>query len=177
MLFRSDCIDQFIKISSLDEEQDYFFSKVEHKQLSRLQQKPFEAEELIARIKTRIKQSKVSRENMPAFECKGLKVDFVGHRVFLNDKEVGFSALEFKLLSFFIRHPDRVLARDKILSSVWGETFVSDRVVDSHIRTIRKKLGAFKGHIESIYGEGYRFNPSPLSQGNSSDDDEEKTAA
>lgn len=143
-------------------------------------QKPFEAEELIARIKTRIKQSKASREHLPAFECKGLKVDFVGHRVFLNDKEVGFSALEFKLLSYFIRHPDRVLARDKILSNVWGETFVSDRVVDSHIRTIRKKLGPFKGHIESIYGEGYRFNPSPLSQGKSlkdDDDDEEKTAA
>lgn len=142
-------------------------------------QKPFEAEELIARIKTRIKQSRASRENLPSFEFQGLKVDFVGHRVFLSDKEVGFSALEFKLLSFFIRHPDRVLARDKILSSVWGETFVSDCVVDSHIRTIRKKLGPFKGHIESIYGEGYRFNPSPLSQGKASeeDDDEEKTAA
>jgi len=142
-------------------------------------QKPFEAEELIARIKTRIRQSKTTRENLPAFEFKGLKVDFVGHRVFLNDKEVNFSALEFKLLSFFIRHPDRVLARDKILNSVWGETFVSDRVVDSHIRTIRKKLGPFKAHIESIYGEGYRFNPSPLSTGSSSDDDddEQKPAA
>lgn len=69
-------------------------------------QKPFEAEELIARIKTRIKQSRASRENLPSFEFQGLKVDFVGHRVFLSDKEVGFSALEFKLLSFFIRHPD-----------------------------------------------------------------------
>jgi len=140
-------------------------------------QKPFEAEELIARIRTRIRQSKVTRENLPAFEHNGLKVDFVGHRVFLNEKEVSFSALEFKLLSYFIRHPDRVLARDKILNSVWGETFVSDRVVDSHIRTIRKKLGAFKGHIESIYGEGYRFNPSPLSQGSSSEEDEQKPAA
>ncbi|MSP18734.1 MAG: response regulator transcription factor [Bdellovibrionales bacterium] len=134
-------------------------------------QKPFEAEELIARIKARIKQSKVNRENLPAFEHEGLKVDFVGHRVFLIDKEVSFSALEFKLLAYFIRHPDHVLARDKILNSVWGETFVSDRVVDSHIRTIRKKLGPFKSHIESIYGEGYRFNPSPLSQDNSIDDD------
>jgi two-component system, OmpR family, phosphate regulon response regulator PhoB len=139
-------------------------------------QKPFEAEELIARIRTRIRQSKASRENLPAFECKGLKVDFVGHRVFLNEKEVSFSALEFKLLSFFIRHPDRVLARDKILTSVWGETFVSDRVVDSHIRTIRKKLGPFKSHIESIYGEGYRFNPSPLSQNTDSSDDEQTAA-
>ncbi len=100
-------------------------------------QKPFEAEELIARIKARIKQSKVNRENLPAFEHEGLKVDFVGHRVFLIDKEVSFSALEFKLLAYFIRHPDHVLARDKILNSVWGETFVSDRVVDCQIRKIR----------------------------------------
>jgi DNA-binding response OmpR family regulator len=43
------------------------------------------------------------------------------------------------------------------------DTFVTDRVVDSHIRSIRKKLGSYKDHIESIYGEGYRFNPAPVS--------------
>lgn len=126
-------------------------------------QKPFEAEELKARIKVRIRQNIQRRENMSSFEIQGLRIDFLGHRVHIEDKEIPFSALEFKLLSFFVRNPDRVLSRERILNNVWGvDTFVTDRVVDSHIRSIRKKMGAYKDHIESIYGEGYRFNPNPL---------------
>jgi DNA-binding response OmpR family regulator len=126
-------------------------------------QKPFEADELKARIKVRIKQNQARKEGAPNFELQGLRIDFLGHRVYIQDKEVAFSALEFKLLSFFVRNPDRVLSREKILNNVWGvDTFVTDRVVDSHIRSIRKKLGPFKDHIESIYGEGYRFNPGTV---------------
>ncbi len=126
-------------------------------------QKPFEAEELRARVKVRIKQNQARKQGSPSFELGGLRIDFLGHRVYLQDKEIAFSALEFKLLSFFVRNPDRVLSREKILNNVWGvDTFVTDRVVDSHIRSIRKKLGPFKDHIESIYGEGYRFNPGTL---------------
>lgn len=127
-------------------------------------EKPFEAEELRARIKVRIRQSQARKEGVSSFEVSGLRIDFLGHRVFIEEKEVSFSALEFKLLSFFVRNPDRVLSRERILNNVWGvDTFVTDRVVDSHIRSIRKKLGSYKDHIESIYGEGYRFNPNPLS--------------
>ncbi len=127
-------------------------------------EKPFDAEELKARIKVRIRQNNARRENVSSFEIQGLRIDFLGHRVFIEEKEVPFSALEFKLLSFFVRNPDRVLSRERILNNVWGvDTFVTDRVVDSHIRSIRKKLNAYKDHIESIYGEGYRFNPAPLS--------------
>ncbi|NBX93584.1 MAG: DNA-binding response regulator [Proteobacteria bacterium] len=127
-------------------------------------EKPFETGELKARVKVRLRQSQARRENLSSFEVPGLRIDFIGHRVFIEEKQVLFSALEFKLLSYFVRHPDRVLTREKILNSVWGvDTFVTDRVVDSHIRSIRKKLGSHKDHIESIYGEGYRFNPHPAS--------------
>jgi DNA-binding response OmpR family regulator len=133
-------------------------------------EKPFDPEELKARIKTRIKNSQLRREHMASFEVQGLRVDFLGHRVYIEEKEISFSALEFKLLSFFIRNPDRVLTREKILNSVWGvDTFVTDRVVDSHIRSIRKKMGSYKDHIESIYGEGYRFNPSPITLSDAND--------
>lgn len=129
-------------------------------------EKPFDAEELKARIRTRIRQHKAQQENISSFEIQDLRIDFLGHRVFIQDKEIPFSALEFKLLSYFVRNPDRVLSRERILNNVWGvDTFVTDRVVDSHIRSIRKKLGTYKDHIESIYGEGYRFNPSPMNAG------------
>ncbi len=122
--------------------------------------KPFDVEELKARIKLRIKQHAAIKEAATTYELKGLKIDFIVHRVFIDNKEVFFSALEFKLLSYFVRHPDRVLSREAILSNVWGsDMFVTDRVVDSHIRSIRKKLGPYRDHLQSIYGEGYRFNP------------------
>ncbi len=125
-------------------------------------EKPFEPEELKARIRVRIKQHNLRKENLSVYENQGLRIDFLGHRVYIDDKEIPFSALEFKLLSYFVRNPDRVLSRERILNNVWGvDTFVTDRVVDSHIRSIRKKLAAYKDHIESIYGEGYRFNPTP----------------
>jgi len=127
-------------------------------------EKPFNPDELKARIRARIRMNQSRKEHVSTFEIEGLRIDFLGHRVFIEEKEVPFSALEFKLLSYFVRNPDRVLSREKILNNVWGvDTFVTDRVVDSHIRSIRKKLGAFKDHIESIYGEGYRFNPAPVS--------------
>lgn len=123
-------------------------------------EKPFESEELLARIRVRIRQNKARKEGLNVYEIKGVRIDFLGHRVFIDDKEIAFSALEFKLLSFFVRNPDRVLTRERILNNVWGvDTFVTDRVVDSHIRSIRKKLANYKDHIESIYGEGYRFSP------------------
>ncbi len=127
-------------------------------------EKPFNAEELKARVRARIRQSQARKENVSMYEVPGLRIDFLGHRVFIEEREIPFSALEFKLLSFFVRNPDRVLSRERILNNVWGvDTFVTDRVVDSHIRSIRKKLAAYKDHIESIYGEGYRFNPNPVS--------------
>lgn len=126
--------------------------------------KPFDGEELKARVKLRIRQNASRKESISNYENQGLRIDFLGHRVYIEEKEVPFSALEFKLLSYFVRNPDRVLSREKILNNVWGvDTFVTDRVVDSHIRSIRKKLGGYKDHIESIYGEGYRFNPNPMS--------------
>lgn len=140
-------------------------------------EKPFEAEELKARIKVRIRQSHARREGISTYEIQGLKIDFLGHRVFIDEKEVPFSALEFKLLSYFVRNPDRVLSRERILNNVWGvDTFVTDRVVDSHIRSIRKKLASYKDHIESIYGEGYRFNPLPLSTTPNTDKDKAEAA-
>jgi DNA-binding response OmpR family regulator len=162
VIFISSRTDAHSKVMGFDLGADDFVSK------------PFEPEELKAREKVRIKQNNARRENVSSYEIQGLRIDFMGHRVFIDEKEIAFSALEFKLLSYFVRNPDRVLSRDRILNNVWGvDTFVTDRVVDSHIRSIRKKLGSYKDRIESIYGEGYRFDPSPLSE----DDEKEKSEA
>ena len=100
---------------------------------------------------------------LSGFEIPGIRVDVLAQRVFIDNKEISFSALEFKLLSFFVRNSDRVLSRETILNNVWGaDVYVTDRVVDSHIRSIRKKLGNYRDHIEAVYGAGYRFTLKPI---------------
>jgi two-component system alkaline phosphatase synthesis response regulator PhoP len=75
---------------------------------------------------------------------------------------VDLTPLEFKLLSAFIRHRGRVLGRDQLLNEVWGRgTFVTDRVIDTHVANLRKKIepeAARPRYLVSVRGAGYRFD-------------------
>lgn len=96
--------------------------------------------------------------SVPQENQGGLLLDLSTQRAYVDKKEVHLSTLEFRILLFLYNNADRVLSRDQILDSVWGRNvFVSSRVVDSHIRTIRRKLGFSRIYIESVYGAGYRF--------------------
>lgn len=96
----------------------------------------------------------------PLFKGAGLVVDSRLRRVEVDGVIKRLSELEFSLLCFLIERADRVMSRDQILNEVWGvDTYVVDRVVDSHIRSIRRKLGRYKDYIVTVYGGGYRFNP------------------
>jgi len=108
----------------------------------------------------------------PLFEGPGILVDSQLGRVLVEGKRVHFSQIEMNLICLLMRNPNRVFSRDEIITQVWGlGVYVLDRVVDSHIRNIRKKLGPFKKHIETVYGEGYKFNSeivSPVPEANGS---------
>ena len=77
-------------------------------------------------------------------------------------KEIEFSATEFELLKYFVCHPGEILSRDRLLDLVWGaETFVTQRVVDNYIVTLRKKLEpepAVPRFLVNVRGQGYRFD-------------------
>lgn len=82
------------------------------------------------------------------------------HRVELAGEPVTLTHLEFKLLSYFLRHPLRVVTRGMLLEKVWGtEPDQSTRTVDKHVEALRKKLPAFGGHVETVIGVGYLFRP------------------
>ncbi len=122
--------------------------------------KPFSPRELIARIKA------VLRRSSPA-HCKntltagGLSLDLDGHRLSANGQRVEMGPTEFRLLQFFMSHPDRVYSRAQLLDQVWGSNvYVEERTVDVHIRRLRKAL-ASHGHdryIQTVRGAGYRFS-------------------
>ncbi|WP_371373092.1 phosphate regulon transcriptional regulator PhoB [Thalassotalea aquiviva] len=122
--------------------------------------KPFSPKELVARIKAVIRRvSPTALEEKIEFE--GLTLDPVSHRVTINDEPIDLGPTEFKLLHFFMTHPERVYSREQLLDNVWGtNVYVEDRTVDVHIRRLRKSITG-KGHegfVQTVRGAGYRFS-------------------
>ena len=122
--------------------------------------KPFSPKELVARVKAILRRlSPMSAEDI--IEFNGLSLDPVSHRVTSQDKPIDMGPTEFKLLHFFMTHPERVYSREQLLNYVWGtNVYVEDRTVDVHIRRLRKAIEE-DGHdrmIQTVRGTGYRFS-------------------
>lgn len=122
--------------------------------------KPFSLKELVARVKAILRRlSPMSAEDV--IEFNGLGLDPVSHRVTSQDKPIDMGPTEFKLLHFFMTHPERVYSREQLLNYVWGtNVYVEDRTVDVHIRRLRKAIEE-DGHdrmIQTVRGTGYRFS-------------------
>ncbi len=120
--------------------------------------KPVSIKKLIARIKSNLRRSATSGEEDSTIEAGPIKIDKEKYVVYLNKKELIFPRKEFELLYYLVRKIGKVVPRDKILTTVWGEdVYVGDRTIDVHIRKIREKLGKYSNLIETVKGVGYRF--------------------
>ena len=122
--------------------------------------KPFSPKELTARLHAVMRRvSPTSVDEV--IEVQGLKLDPVSHRVSAEEKALDMGPTEFKLLHFFMTHPERVYSREQLLNNVWGtNVYVEDRTVDVHIRRLRKAIEE-TGHdrlIQTVRGAGYRFS-------------------
>ena len=122
--------------------------------------KPFSPRELIARIKAVLRRRKPQLTE-DKVDVKGLVLDPVTHRVTAGGTAVNIGPTEFRLLHFFMTHPERVHSRSQLLDKVWGDhVFVEERTVDVHIRRLRSVL-ELTGHdslIQTVRGSGYRFS-------------------
>ena len=122
--------------------------------------KPFSTRELIARIKALLRRTAPQTAETPV-EVRGLVLDPVTHRVQADRQKIDLGPMEFKLLHFFMTHPERVHSRERILDSVWGaNVYVEERTVDVHIRRLRKALtpSGHEGLIQTVRGAGYRLS-------------------
>ncbi len=122
--------------------------------------KPFSVKELIARIKAVLRRSP-PKEHKEAIEVNGLRLDVDTHRVTAQDVSLELSPTEFRLLHFFITHPERVYSRGQLLDQVWGNNvYIEERTVDVHIRRLRKILGpqGYDKYIQTVRSVGYRFS-------------------
>ncbi|MCI7718189.1 phosphate regulon transcriptional regulator PhoB [[Pasteurella] aerogenes] len=121
--------------------------------------KPFSPKVLLARIDAVWRRSYESQSHI--IDIDGLQLDQQAKRVFYQQTEINLSATEYKLLHFFMTHPEKVYTRDQLLDFIWGnDIYVEDRTVDSYIRRLRKSLEAsqFDRYIQTVRGSGYRFS-------------------
>jgi two-component system alkaline phosphatase synthesis response regulator PhoP len=132
--------------------------------------KPFSPRELVARVRAILRRAegRAETEPLPAYDRGGLKIDFTTYEVFARGKNVKLTLKEFELLRFLVQNPNRVLSRDQLLDRVWGgETFVTPRTVDVHIRRLRKAIEKDDSNpkwILTLRGVGYKFDEKALEQ-------------
>lgn len=117
--------------------------------------KPFSPRELIARIKAILKRD---NKIVDIYSYKGLKIDKKAHSVYIDEEEIELTPKEYELLIYFIENKKVALSREQLLGKIWGyDFFGDDRTVDTHIKTLRSRLGVYRDLIKTIRGVGYKF--------------------
>lgn len=125
--------------------------------------KPFNLLELRARVEARIRRQLSSRVSSEEYVVGPFVFEMATLRLFNTElgEYLDLTSREFKILLQLSRRPFWIFSRDQIIQAVWSDSVhVSERTIDTHICLIRKKLGRWSGMIESVLGEGYRFNPN-----------------
>ena len=119
--------------------------------------KPFSLRELVLRLKAIMRRVDPRQDEVELrFGC--LRVNTAGHQVWVDNRELTLTALEFRLLSTLLTRRGRVQSRETLLHDVWGHhPGLPTRTVDTHVQRLRKKLGPASAYIETLRGTGYRF--------------------
>jgi len=129
--------------------------------------KPFNLDVLVAKIWAVLKRSTVFGSQMHLLEESNVKkghfrFDETQKVIYFNDRLLDFTTLEFKIMEYFVRHPNQIVTRDELIY-ILDDPETTYEKVNFHIKNIRKKIGEnpkFLRYLHSIYGKGYRFLPS-----------------
>lgn len=122
--------------------------------------KPFSTRELISRIKAVLRRSNALSSDKP-IEIGNLSLDPKSQRVTAAGKVVDVGPTEYRLLAFFMSHPERAYTRTQLLDQVWGgNVYIEDRTIDVHIKRLRTLLRPHQCDtlIQTVRGTGYRFS-------------------
>ena len=132
--------------------------------------KPFSPREVVARVRAVLRRISPTPAHSPATAAPapegpgGLRLDPERRQAWLAGNALELTKLQFDLLAALMQAAGRVLTRESLLDGVWGDTYVSDRTVDAHIKELRRKIsetGGDPGIIETVRGVGYRLREAP----------------
>lgn len=125
--------------------------------------KPFSPKELLLRVKAIINRAKIINKEIEReksiFIYQTFKVDFNAYTVYVSDEKVDLTPKEYELLSLLVKNVNNAVTREQLLESVWGKGYDSeDRTLDTHVKSLRKKIGIYGDNIITIRRVGYRFD-------------------
>ena len=124
--------------------------------------KPFSPSVLVAKVKSiirRYENSETVQKTGIVFDFDNLSINFDSRVVKVENDTIKLSKTEFDLLKFFVKNQNLALDRVTILDEVWGlDVYVEERVVDTYIKVLRKKLGPAGKYIKTVFGIGYKFS-------------------
>lgn len=123
--------------------------------------KPFSPKELMMRINViinRVNRRLSKKVENEVWEYKTLKIDLDARIVYCDNSKIELTNKEFELLNYFVKNPNIAITREQLLEKVWGNNFDGDdRTLDSHIKSLRKKIGVYADNIITLRRVGYRF--------------------
>ena len=122
--------------------------------------KPFSPKELMARVAAVLARRKASENQAPSAELVsgGLVVNKNSRTVTIDGKRIDVTLKEYELLVYLMENKNIALSRDKLLQDIWGyDFFGDDRTIDTHIKNLRSRLGAYRDKITTVRGIGYKF--------------------
>lgn len=120
--------------------------------------KPFSLNILTKKVDAIFRRDSIAFEQQGVIEADRIKVDTIGKSVYIDGKETHLMPKEYDLLLFFLENQNEALNRDYILNAIWGLDYDGDeRVVDTHIKKLRKKIGPASYYIKTVFGTGYKF--------------------
>lgn len=130
--------------------------------------KPFHQAELRARVDAKLRKHSNQTFEQELIQAGNVKLDLAKQRVTIlvgsREEELQLTRLEFKILTKFLKSPERVFTREYLIESIWGDsTNITDRTVDTHVAHLRKKLKSAIVRIETVTGEGYRLKVPTVS--------------
>ena len=118
--------------------------------------KPFSPRVLMARIAAILR--KQEEVNVSQLTYSGLKLDQAARQLYVDERPVELSLKEYELLKYFMENPGIALSRESILNHVWNYNYYGDaRTIDTHVKKLRSKLGAYGDQIKTIWGVGYKL--------------------
>ena len=124
-------------------------------------QKPYSLAVLLAKVQAVLKRTGHGTQAEEREYSDGrMTVDFYGKQVMVDGKSVKLTALEFKLLSYLIRHKNKVISKQELFENVWEDRFTQDGTLNVHIRKIREAIEHNPGkpqYVITVWGEGYKF--------------------
>ena len=119
--------------------------------------KPFSPKVLVARVNAIFKRCKKSSD-FNTIDKSGLQIDTDSYKVLIDKKEISLTSKEFDLLLKLVQNEGKVFSRDLLISSIWGYDYFGDgRIIDTNIKTLRKKINPYAHYIQTVINVGYRF--------------------